>query len=501
MSAWKQMVSAALVGTSQAKAPELPAPLAEAIPAAFDPKAGIEAAFLAAAGALSLWRRAGAKPVALDQSVTPAGAEERPCISRHSANHLRRMLRGDFAAFFPVWLEAAGQAGLRVPFDQLPALLEAARQYRELRRLADAVAGRRGAWLAAQNPDWDFAVAETEDLWETGNRDQRLKFLVALRARDAATALARIQTTWKSDPADARTAFVNALESGLSMADEPFLESALDDRSKEVRRAASSLLAQLPESRLVARMVARATPLLTLKPAKLLAKAALEVTLPPDADAAATRDNLDPKSFSTEKKFGEKASLLLQILAAMPPAHWSRAFNLTPDKLLAAAKKDEFSRALISGWAWAAFRFRDAEWAQALITGPLPMEDWIGVGPKFLNGLPPEARGAWLAERVRANGLVEKRHAVWNDVLPILLEFDAPWPPPLIAAVDGALSQIAANGFFWHLRAEAQRLLLRLPPDFAARLTAAWPADKEGVSDLVDFASFRLEALNALKKS
>jgi hypothetical protein len=365
------------------------------------------------------------------------------------------MLRGDFDILLPEWLRTADSLGLRAPFEQLPALLEAARGNRDLRSRAGAVAGKRGEWLATQNPDWNFAVAETEDLWDTGTRDQRLKILVSVRRRDPAEALKRIQATWANDPADSRSAFIQALGENLSMSDEPFLESALDDRSKEVRRAAGGLLQQIPGSRLLGRMLVRAAPLLEFK-TKLLGKVAVTVNLPPEPDAAGLRDGLDLKAFADEKKFGERAGLLLQILSALPLSHWTEQSGSTPEKLIAAAAKDEFARAIISGWARAAMRFRDSAWAECLFEGPLPMDKWIGVDSSFLNVLPAETRAKWLANRVQSEGFLEKKHAVWNEVPPLLLALDSAWPEPLVKAVVAGLTRMAPDGFFWHLRAQAR---------------------------------------------
>jgi hypothetical protein len=270
--------------------------------------------------------------------------------------------------------------------------------------------------------------------------------------------------------------------------------------AKRRAAAAATLLSQLPGSRLLARMLARATTLLEFK-TKLLGKTSLTVNLPPEPYASALRDGLDPKSFPEEKKFGERASLLLQILASVPPSHWTQQTGAAPEKLVALAAKDEFARALISGWARAAMRFADTAWAVALFEGPLSMDKWIGIDTSFLNTLPPETRASWLAKRVQSEGLLEKKHAIWNDLAPILLALDPPWPDQLAKSVAAALTRVAQDGYYWHLRGQAQELLLRLPPELAAQTTSSWPTDKEGVSDLSDFANFRLEALRAINES
>jgi hypothetical protein len=496
MSAWKPFVSAALVGTGQAKLPPLPGALAEF--AAGGEGAGREVAFLARAGALALWLRAGWQPARDVRSPAPAREESRASISAMSANHLRRLLRGDFAAFLPGWLKAVDQAGLRVPFEQAPALLDAARQTAALRPLVAAVVGERGAWLAAQNPDWDFAVAAGEDPWETGAKEQRIRFFKRLRLENPAEALARLQACWKAEPAETRSAFLAALRTGLSKADEPFLESALGDRGKEVRRAAADLLARLPDSELVARMKVRAAGLLAFQPGRLLAKPSLSVSLPAEPDAAGLRDGLDPKAFAGQSDVGEKAGLLLQILGAVPPAWWNEKFQAPAETLIAAAKKSEFLRVVISGWALAAVRHTDRAWLEALLRGPVPTGEWLGGGSEFLNVLAPEARAAWLAQQIRNHGLLDSGQRTWSPALAPLLAFESDWPEPLARQVAGALTGMARQGIAWHLRAETLRLLLRLPPELAARTASGWPQDKESVSELAEFAAFRLEALTAL---
>jgi hypothetical protein len=143
---------------------------------------------------------------------------------------------------------------------------------------------------------------------------------------------------------------VAALAAKLNMDDEPLLESALDDRSKEVRRAAAELLTGLPESRRAQRMLARALPLLAWIPAekpRMLGlrqgqPARLEIALPDACDQPMIRDGIEPKPPADRQDLGQKAWWLFQILRTVPPAIWSRRFNIAPAELIEAAARGEW---------------------------------------------------------------------------------------------------------------------------------------------------------------
>src|SRR5262249_20549984 len=155
-----------------------------------------------------------------------------------------------FLFLLPEFLAALQVAGKRVPDELIPDVLEAARKDSSLRAaIGDGdVVGRRGAWLAGLNPDWSFIGAQiAESDWETGTRGGRVALLRQLRHSHPERAIALLQSTWPTDAPDDRVAFIAELEAGLSMQDEPFLEAALDDRRKDVRRQAAELLMRLPE--------------------------------------------------------------------------------------------------------------------------------------------------------------------------------------------------------------------------------------------------------------
>src|SRR5205085_3634142 len=171
------------------------------------------------------------------------------------------------AELLPEWLTAVVAASQRVPAEFIPALLERGRTHETLRDLLLPAVGERGRWLAAQNDEWSYVSSAEEDeaIWETGTQAQRLAFLKGARLRDAARALELLSATWQTEAPKERAEFIKLFAYGLSLADETFLEAALDDKRKEVRQAAAELLWQLPASALCQRMRGRALPLLQFK--------------------------------------------------------------------------------------------------------------------------------------------------------------------------------------------------------------------------------------------
>src|SRR5581483_290377 len=147
----------------------------------------------------------------------------------------------------PQWLAAANAHGYAAAPQALPALLDAARGRTDLRPAVLAFAGPRALWLARLNPEWRFALRASpgdgaalpgpEDvegvrrLWQEGLFAERVALLGALRSRTPALARELLASTWPTERAEDRLVFLDSLRTGLSAADEPFLEQALGDRS------------------------------------------------------------------------------------------------------------------------------------------------------------------------------------------------------------------------------------------------------------------------------
>ena len=483
MPLWQDITTAALLGTG--RQPFTP-PAAPGEMGAFLARlpADSEAALLGAAAAVSLFRSAGATPPTID---TPAPAacppETLPVCGPRVADGVALMLGGKHREALPEMLTALAGVGRRVPAPVLPDLLKQGRQSKELRGAILPVLGNRGRWLAAQNREWAWAdqlILETaespETVWAEGGSEARLGALTRLRQSNPARGLALLQSTWAGETADDRAAFVAALETGLSLSDEPFLEAALDDRGKEVRRAAAERLAQLPGSQLGQRMLARAEPLLAWK-RRLLRQGEIQASLPEDCDPSMKRDGIETKP--PYVSLGEKAWWLAQILAAVPPNHWSERWGEPPADILEAVAKSEWKQALLSGWQGAVGRFSNEQWAEALTLYYLKQKVRV----------PAEVLSAWeRAEPFRVEAFLLRTlrsNPEWlqgqDAVLSLLQGLTSPWGADLTHAVIGSIRRVAAQDNTKDQRLWSLTHLLRgsaafhAPSALADELSRGWP--------------------------
>ncbi|MFE4517798.1 DUF5691 domain-containing protein, partial [Kitasatospora sp. NPDC056783] len=391
---WESLRTSALLGTDRRPLPATALPLADAVDQGDPATALLELAALA-----TVRRRAGALPVPASGAPGPPAPEDtRPELPEPAARRLTVLLSGrtggsggtlaNLAELLPQWLATARARGLRPPAALVPGLLDAARARSELRPDAVALAGPLGRWLAELNPDWRFVLrtATTPDapewpaddrLWHEGLFAERVTHLTQLRRRDPAAGLELLRGTWSTERAEDRLLFLDALQDGLSPADEPFLESALGDRSKNVRATAAELLSTLPGSALAHRMAERARVAVRLADAGTH----LLVTPPAECDARMQRDGIAPKSPTGR---GERAWWFGEVVAAAPLSAWSRSTGLTPERLLALRVGDSIDETssswaddLREAWARAAVRQHDADWARALLgPAPLPPDHW-----------------------------------------------------------------------------------------------------------------------------
>ena len=487
LTVWSAVVNAALLGTDRSGVllPSIDGSLGAACSVLMQSEADPPAALLRVAAATSAYRRSGWSPGRSQNPLPdPCPPDAQPVCKPAAAALLRRIMHGEHEALLGAWLTLARRHRVRAPTDTLRDLLDVGKREPSLRAVVLAAGGTRATWLAGFNDDWSYAIAgDSVDsvvaTFETGTGAARLAAFQQLRRLDAERARVELETTWAQESPAERAAFTGALAEGLGCADEPFLERALDDRRKEVRQQAGSLLARLSTSALVARMLDRATSLLSLGKSGILKRTRIDVTPPSDADEALVRDGVDPKP---PQGLGERAWWLAQIVSVVPPSTWTSRWSLDPTAILKLAGGNEWSDALVAGWLTATERHRDANWATAFwehAEAARVDSRWAAPAPErvFTTVVAPEQVDADLRRMVDA-----EPNALRGDssALVALLQWQHEWSDPLARAVARRLKQYVGDAKVpltveFGLRALIERCAHAAPVSAAGAFIDGWP--------------------------
>ena len=490
---WPAAVNAALLGTDRTAltVPAGTSPLGTACAGLTSGNNDAAASLLRVAAAASAYRRCGWMPAHTEEPLPePCAPDLRPMCTPAAAGLLHRMTQGEHETLLGTWLALAARRGVRAPADKLRELLDLGRREAELRPLILAAGGTRATWLATHNEDWSYAGAGAGPdalvaTWETGTGPARLAALQQLRLLDAERARVMLEQSWPQENPAERGTFVSALADGLSAADEPFLERALDDRRKEVRQSAAALLAMLPGSALVARMADRAKALVSLGKSGLLKRAKLDVTLPAAADAALVRDGVTPKP-AAGTGIGEKGWWLAQIIGAVPPSTWTSAWSVDAAAVLRAADGHEWREPLVAGWLTATERHRDGVWAEAVWANERLTRigaAWGAPSPEhvFTRVAPAERVDAELRRAIAA-----ARDALRLDAMTLsaIIEWPNVWSDALARAVAARLKEYAGPGKValageFGVRALLERCATAVPISAIGAFTDGWPEQSD----------------------
>ena len=485
MQTWDDILATAVVGTEQrelrfaAREDELGRLLAQIT------NTDREGLLLSAASVVGLYRSAGVAPPADTQPAPEAcDRDDVSRTNRASGQHLALMLDGEFRGVLPEWLTAMSSAHKRVPEEHLPALLDLGRDESSLRRLIMAVLGRRGEWLAAQNPDWRYATQRDEkDVWETGDREERLLLLDHLRTVDPNRARELLATTWSQESARDRVIYLAKFSVGLDSSDEPFLNEALNDRSVEVRRGARVLLAQLP-SEFSRRLKQLADQVLSFKK-PLIGKARIELALPenPIEWLKANDIEIDNPPRTAAQSVGPKGWALKEMISLIPTAHWTELWQKSPIEIIRAGDESEWRESFAEGFVAAAQRNRDPDWIEALIL-------YTSTDPKHT---PLTEIAAYLpAARLEAlilNSLKSASAGLTDDhlALQFLMVHRTAWSDQLSRAVVKSAKKRINQGkdsiVDWQTKAALKQFARYVSPALYDELASGWPMESEAWSN------------------
>lgn len=279
--------------------------------------------------------------------------------SNPKLDHLLQMIvTGPQAPVLPEFLSLLKKQGKTLPTSALPAMMrlpDLPMIWPEMEHLL----GDSGQWLLRQHPRWSARLQDpTQFDWQTGTRTERFAQLHFWRKQSPSFALELLNKTWESEAATEKAAFLACLESGLSLEDEAFLERSLDDRRKEVRQTAASLLAKIPGSMLSKRMAKRAEACFIFTSNKL------KISDLHEPDLAAQRDGI--LQIHPGWEGGAQAAQLGQLVSLVPPGHWESFFVKMPHEVLELFSKTDWSETLIRACVEATVFHKNQVWAAAL---------------------------------------------------------------------------------------------------------------------------------------
>lgn len=364
------ITTAALIGTAQ---PQQPVTTGTPIDNLVDQVAtgsadGRERTLLLRAASYAIYQQAGRVPQNSSTPPEPAPAETLPVCSSVLASLLEKMLDDEHEELLPELLERMRSSGLRIPYNLLTNALDV--KDKDLRPAMFHVLGVRGRWLSQFNPAWqwvaqylsgsdDELLANAETLWQEGTPGQRQRILQLLRATNPTQARDWLQAAWKQEKAEVRADLLQIFEVGLSSEDEAFLEKALDDRASGVRSLAATLLARLLTSAFANRMLERADAMLDCT------AGTLHITLPETLHKDWVRDGIIAKP--TGSGIGERTWWFQQVIALVPPSHWTERFSMTIEQLLAlTAPTNDWQETLVLSWSKAALLHNSSDWTTHL---------------------------------------------------------------------------------------------------------------------------------------
>ena len=404
-------------------------------------------ALLTDAARFGVSARAGWRPPTLSGRLAECPPDDRPLAPGPAAATLLRLLADPDAALIEEWAQLAVRRGVVVDAAAAPLVLDWwARQPRRSEAVFAAL-GRRGEWLASLNASWHKPIAtgevpaDADDLWQLGKSAERLALLISVRRCEPARARALIESTWLNDGANDRQRFLEVLRENASMADEPFLESALDDRSKLVRRQAADVLAVVSGSRLRQRMSEAAKAIVSVRgPRSIPGRSLTRIVLqPPDSFVASwERDGLEERP---PEGIGQRAWWMRQILARADLDVWTSLAGMTPEAILESLKSDDYFGDAVQALIAAANATSDARWSTALVRCLLDQRaiDLASVAA-LLEALPDREREVLSLE------IIKRAPLTVVDRWALLGSLDEPWSASFSTEATEALSAEASPG-------------------------------------------------------
>ncbi len=371
MKFWKEIVNNASLGTAKApvKWSSLPSFLQEPVAAPNTPDS--EEEFLTIASLTYQYRLGGFLAPAMDhKAIANALPETQSYTSAAATSIFKLIFTEELPALTGLWVELCKSKNQIAEPDILTDLLDLGVKRKEFRPYVKAITGKRGEWLANLNPEWIIYVTteNTEELWQTGTPEQRKALVKDFHSIDPAKAIALLKSTWDTEGANEKAAFLELLRNNLSPAELEWLES-LKEKSLKVTAVIQDLLKSIPGSTVVERFWIILKDHVRLKSGKALLGMINRTTIEVDDNITFPDDifKTEIEKLSSDKNVSDNQHVLHQLISAIPPSYWDKYFNEESKTIVELFQKEKETAPYITAIAQAAIRFNDATWLEVIL--------------------------------------------------------------------------------------------------------------------------------------
>ncbi len=359
---WKDLLRVAVIGVDRAKLNEETAQflIEKKI---INPKSEAGEQLLTAVAAWNKLRKAGCQFTSFTREIPPAAPAESKATAYVVAPFLEQILNEEYPAALKECLGLLIQKKQLVPPQFLVGLIEKTSGKPELYKLLQLCGGERLKWLEKLVYGKDPSTLEKKH-FEKAFSIQRHQIFNQKREVHPEEALDWLKDCWKTESKTEKCFFLNALKENLSSKDESFINSCLNDASKEVRFIAAGLLAQLPDSEWLNEMRQNFKEWVEVRETSG-GKIKLKLALPENVGEVLSGKGIDPGRNLSVKSM--KVNSFAKAASCMPPNWWNSTFNLSAQDFLPLFVRHEHGDTLLQAMIDASCLHKDVAWQIVLV--------------------------------------------------------------------------------------------------------------------------------------
>lgn len=437
------------------------------------PKEGEPAELLLKAATLSYIRhRAGKQTRSLTLSKPLQKKAPESSISSKAALFLEHLLEKEYSNALPEFFSLCDYSKQTIPTYLAVDLMEFVEQGTVSWEQLKKVLADNALSLLEQHPQWKkWTSAPFPDDWESGKLEKRTVYLQWLREIHPAEAVERLKESWPSETTQSKASFLEVLNTGLSDADEGFLEACLEEDAFIIRERAAHLLLRLPDSALSISLYNFVFQFVEERE-----EGYLMAHSPEEADPYWEQLGLQKKQrpSSLDK---EPASLLEQLIERLHPSYWNAFLNLPPNGCLSVMEKSHGAEVLIKGVIAACLWHEEQDWIDAMAERLFVEKTAFGTYyVEVLERVSAPVFNRLLTRRLKNQSFLMEENSLGFSMLQLC---DHPWSDELALAVLLPFQQWLAGARSaqwqtWHYKKVLKLAAYRVNPNLAARLASGW---------------------------